>query len=1065
MMTIITGNSNAQSVNTTFGKNRVQYHDDFNAWWMYETENFVTYWYGKAKEIAKTTIQMAELDHDEIQNIMEHRFNDKIEIIVYLDVTDIKQSNIGLEETFVNDSKETKVYGNKMFVYFDGDHKRLREQIRKGTAAIYLNSILAGVNLQEIVQNAVLLNLPDWYTQGLIAYVGSYWNIEADDELRDLLIRKDDKYFDFKNLSTDYPKLAGHSFWYYLDQNYGKSSISNILYLTRINRNLESSFIYVLSQDFDTVIEEWQSFYRQKFSKELNVFESIDDKEITLKNKSHVPVSHLRLSADGKRLLYAYNDAGKYKVRLLDLESKNETLLFSYGYKNSFQETDYNYPKVEWSPNGLQVSVLYEDKDVIKLRRIILSDLSFEEKTIPVKIERIYSMSYLDGESYVFSASDNGNSDLFSFQWKTRQFEKITDDYHDDLDAVVAVFEGQKGILFSSTRESNLIEEEKLDTILPLDKFDIFFLPFNSKECRRLTFSPEFDERYPFVLDQKQISFISDHSGIRNRYVKAFDNESNGFASSNVSRNIIRHHSSSNNTSSIYTLYKDGSYKVFLDKVDVQKRVQAFVTSHRKETLPKEIVPLVLNEELIKEPMSDGLLFQSQFGDPEEIEPINGVEDKTSFFNFDLLTNEVNQDYKDVEAFVNARAVASRLKFKLVDFSSGFDNEVLFEGLESYIGDDKELVNQPMGIRFTGLIMDLFEDYKVEVGARYPTSLNGSEYYIKFDNNKKLIDKRFALYRRSKAANEVFGVFPSKLDKRVSFLGLSTFKYPFDIYRSISATGTLRFDRLFTKITEFEELQNPFTEERRLSLRLEYVFDNTLGVDVNILNGTRFKIYAEALNQFELKLADGFEFDASTGFTTIFGGDFRHYIGFGKWSVLALRATAATSLGNKRMMYYLGGMEGGLFASFNNDIPIPEGDNFAYKALAPHLRGFNNNIRNGSSYILGNVELRVPIIRQIMGNVKNNFFRNLMLTTFFDIGSAWHGASPYSDENPLNIVTVENPSVSVTANYFRDPLVMSYGMGLRSTLFGYYLKMDYGWGVETGEILSPRIHLSLGLDF
>ena len=67
-----------QSINTEFGKNRVQYHDDFNNWWQYETPNFITYWYGKARFIAQPVIQLAEIDHDEIQKVLEHRINDKI---------------------------------------------------------------------------------------------------------------------------------------------------------------------------------------------------------------------------------------------------------------------------------------------------------------------------------------------------------------------------------------------------------------------------------------------------------------------------------------------------------------------------------------------------------------------------------------------------------------------------------------------------------------------------------------------------------------------------------------------------------------------------------------------------------------------------------------------------------------------------------------------------------------------------------------------------------------------------------------------------------------------------
>ena len=51
----------AQSIATPFGKNRVQYHNDQYNWTRYETENFMTYWYGKSRNVAQTVIQIAEV--------------------------------------------------------------------------------------------------------------------------------------------------------------------------------------------------------------------------------------------------------------------------------------------------------------------------------------------------------------------------------------------------------------------------------------------------------------------------------------------------------------------------------------------------------------------------------------------------------------------------------------------------------------------------------------------------------------------------------------------------------------------------------------------------------------------------------------------------------------------------------------------------------------------------------------------------------------------------------------------------------------------------------------------
>ena len=156
-----------QGTQTTYGKNRVQYHRDFDEWMQYESDNFITYWYGEARNIGQAVVMMAEEEFNSVQNILEHRINDKIQIIVYTDLTDLKQSNIGSEETFTNIGGQTKIVGSKVFVYFNGNHKDLRRQVREGIASVYLDAMLFGSNLQEIGQNAVMINLSAWFKDGL----------------------------------------------------------------------------------------------------------------------------------------------------------------------------------------------------------------------------------------------------------------------------------------------------------------------------------------------------------------------------------------------------------------------------------------------------------------------------------------------------------------------------------------------------------------------------------------------------------------------------------------------------------------------------------------------------------------------------------------------------------------------------------------------------------------------------------------------------------------------------------------------------------------------------------
>ena len=1053
----------AQSINTKFGKNRVQYHDDFDKWDRYETENFVTYWYGKSRNIAHASIQLAELDHDDIQRIVEHKLNEKLELIIYTDLTDIKQSNIGNEEAFHNANNQTKIVGNKMFIYFDGDHNHLRKQIREGIAAIYIQSLVYGGNIQQQVQNSLLLKLPPWYSKGLISYCGEFWNPEVENQLRDVLGNQPYKYRRFDKLAADYPELAGHSFWYYMDQMYGKSTIANLIYLSRINRNLEESFYYIIGSEFEQVKLDWSEY----FFDGLNISQvekENKDNYIPIKNKRNYSITNVVMSPQGDSMVYILNDKGKYFVYLYDFKSKQSKKIFKGGTKNIFQETDYSYPLVSWHPSKPEISILYERRDIKYLRALELNSKGYKEQSIPGNFQRIYSFDYLTEDTYVFNASEDGYSDIYTYSVVGRSNTRLTRDYHDDLDISVATYRGEKGVLFSSTRTTNALLKEELDTILPIGNFDLYFLSIEDPKnlfLTQLTATPEISERNPLMLKDNVVSYLSNHTGTTQRFILDGDMS---YLNSKKQRGIVHHAVNADGGKYAYTYTLNQKNRIAQEAIKLNNKFKS--SGNNKPGQEAEFIPIFKFEDDFPE----GMKFQSEYEDAEESSNTDILEeDATSGFEkyFSNYFSESIQDGKRIVKFVPMRASAAMLRFKWFDIEFRADNEILFEGLESYTDIDNSLTGQPISARFSTKVKDLFEDYEVEAGIRIPGTFNGSEVFMYFDNNKHLFDHRFAFYRKTNTTVEDGTFFPITRYRSNAHLGLYRIKYPFDVYRSLSLTTTLRFDRLFFLTSDAATLNAPADREKRLSAKIEYIFDNSYESFVNIYKGTRYKFYAEAINQFDLSVTDGFEFDASNGFTSIFGFDARYYYPIYKNTILAFRGAGAASFGNKKMLYYLGGTEGALIRKFDQSIPVPSDSEYAYKVLAPNLRGFDNNIRNGDKYLLTNIELRVPILSTIgLDNIKVTFLRNLQVVGFLDGGLAWHGASPFADGNPINNATLERPpTIIVNVQYFRDPLVMGYGFGFRSTILGYFMKLDFAWGIETREIQDRKVYFSLGKDF
>ncbi|NJN77322.1 MAG: hypothetical protein HC803_02515 [Saprospiraceae bacterium] len=453
-----------QGAAVEFGKNRVQYHDF--KWWQYESENFITYWYDGGMSIGQSVVQMAELDYEEIRSILEYRINDKIEILVYTDLTDLKQSNVGNDETFMNISGTTKIVENKIFVYFDGNHVNLRKQIRQGTAQVLLNNMMFGVNLQEIVQNAVLLNLSAWFTNGLVNFVGedvsgqNGWNSTLDNRLKDLIISG--KINSFDDLVAVDETFAGHAFWYFVAQNYGKSTVSNLLYLARINRSVESGFLYVLGSTYTEITSNWFRFYQQRYlSDGTDRIAMAEDKFVTYKNKKNIPITQLKISPNGKYVAYVQNEIGKYKIFVQNVETGERTVIKKDGNRNVFQATDYNYPLLSWTADNQMLGVVFEQRDVIKLMTYNLDSKKSEIDNFPPRYDRILSIDFYDNRQMVMSALEDGYSDIYVYDIKTKGAKQITKDYHDDLKPAFVKIDGRKGIVFASNRTDSLLMTEK----------------------------------------------------------------------------------------------------------------------------------------------------------------------------------------------------------------------------------------------------------------------------------------------------------------------------------------------------------------------------------------------------------------------------------------------------------------------------------------------------------------------------------------------------------------------------------------------------------------------------
>ena len=812
MFLLLPGFGISQNLQTTFGKNRIQYHDDFDSWYLYETDNFITHWYGKSRYIGQTVMQMAEYDYYEIQNILEHRINDKIDIIVFVDETDVKQSNIGDEDAFISTSGKTKVSGNKIFVYFDGNHQNLRKQLREGIAHVYLNAILFGSNLQELVQNTISLKIPEWFKEGLISYIGKEWSIELDETLRFALNHK--RFKRFEKIANFYPSEIGHAFWDYIGKTYGKSTIANLLYLTRINKNPKKAFLYVIGIPYKQITKDCYEYYKELYNEEIKLVEDLDlKKRDRARVKRFQKITKVQYSPDNHYLAYVVNDLGKTKVMLWDVDRGSHRALMVTGSRNVIQSTDINYPILAWHHTRPQLMVIYEERDVIKTKLFDLARGDYIEDLLAPEYHRVFAADFISDEELILSASTDGYADLYRYSLKYRQSDRLTNDFFDDLDVQYVQSSHYHGVFFASNRITTLPNEGEIDTLLPIDQFDIYYLDLtsDSTSLKRITETYHINERNPVFIGQDRITLQSDETGIINQQVFSLEDQSS-FYLTNGAFNIRNSHSTDQRISFVYER-ENRSYMYSRNLADLNPVVPSLTQYHRNlypwlkrgdPSVTIEPGPKVTH--IIEDTTS--YLFQSEFEDPEEsvFEQLDIKDTEPASQESGLVTGSPIR-FRPLEKFEFSKMLASRLKFKFDRFYSNLDNSLLFDGLDTYAGTKRGFEFPPMGILLKASINDLFEDYEFEGGVRIPTSFSGSEYFLIFDNKKQRIDKRYALYRRSTLSDDNESNSNSRIHD-ISFIGLTQWRYPLDVYSSLRAQLTLRLDKRILLASDLNTLQS-----------------------------------------------------------------------------------------------------------------------------------------------------------------------------------------------------------------------------------------------------------------
>ncbi len=1061
----------------SFGKNKVQYFDYY--WSYYRFDDFDCYFNENGRDLAQFTAEYAMKKLKEIEDYFDYTLEKRLIFIIFNKNAEYKQSNIGLV-TFDEDSYNTggfsRIIKNKVMLYYEGDHVAFQRQIAAAITEVIINEMLYNADVKDRVSSSSNIYIPDWYLKGLINYVAFGWDYEAENRVKDGL--RSGKFKNINHLEYKDAIDAGQSFWRYIGKEYGDALIPNIIYLTKVYKNTDDGFLYVMGQNLKEVLKEWKKYYTAEYSEDKEL--PADDSKIIKKSRKEQIYQQVKISPGGDYIAYVTNDWGRKRIWLYDQATGKQKIIFKAEPRFE-QVTDNTYPVIAWHPNGKILTFISDEKADLVLYFYRINEKLTEKRNL-LYFDKVLDFSYSpEGSRLVFSAVKDGITDVYIHTIASGTNEQITRDIFDDLNP--SFLKDSPGeIIFSSNRMSDTLT----NTASPFEKlshtFDLFTYNIEKKNniLVRLAEGKYTDRFQGTGIARNKFAYIGDQNGIMNRYIANFDSSIsfidttthfryfiNSRAVSNYDRNILNQSVVTGTDSYGEVLFSKRKYilrKGLLSESSPVTGTDMLTTTFRKEKTKfytktdsiEQIRQWIIAEDKRRRDTLTKPIYE-YYSKKEPIDINHYIFEKEKQNYYDQLWRK---KYMDIDLDTGELKLPLIRIYETSFYNNYIANQVDFSFLNNsyqvYSGG-APYFNPGVNVLTRFGTLDLFENYRITGGFRFSGNFDSNEYLISIENLKGTFDKQLILHRQA-----FFSSDDSSLFKTFSHNVYLSYAKPLTPVLALKGTLSYRNDRHIFLATDIASLNYKSVSQHWASLKGEVIYDNTRKRSINIYFGTRFKVFGEYYKELTYKKSD----------MIVLGVDFRKYVRIHRELIWANRFAASTSFGPTKLIYYLGGVDNWMgylfnkYPMFDNSIPVTPNVNYGFQALATNMRGFTQNVRNGNSFALINSELRWPVVRYFAGHpLRSNFLNSLQVVGFGDLGTAWSGSSPWSGNNGYDTDKITSGPVSVNLDANRNPIVTGLGAGMRAQVFGYFVRADWAWGIENGYLLPKIFYLSFSLDF
>jgi Tol biopolymer transport system component len=1024
---------NAQFYNGSqqeYGKNTLQFDKKFS-WKSQDFQGYQIYFYAEEEKLVDYVSQKIQAEIENLETQFDFIFSQELEFVLFKSFSDMRQSNIGSSREEVETiGKNSLLVGSKSLIYYQSSHAELDIQIKKMLAENMLNQMLYGEKWSDVLLANPLSNHPAWFINGFISFYGQPWNAALDSKMKDAFLTG--RLDDFSILTDEDAILAGHAFWNYIQLMYGNDKLFQVVKMTEIAQHVDRSLRYVIGQNSQEILPEFGNYYKKIYLNDLTSQSDISFEKL----KFNLPKNHIYKnfapSPDGNKMALVDFYEGKTTIWLYDLTTFDKTKIYQFGVKlNRLQ--DYALPLLAWNPSGKLLSFFHETKGYLNFAFYDLENKELNSKKM-AQLDKVQAFDFAaDGTKLILSGVKNGQTDLYLLTIAGNALEQITNDIWDEHDPSFGL--NDEMIIFTSNRLNDTIFENIVNKKYENQLFDVFTLSLKKSKkvknkllvCNRITNTPFENETKPKLLEKNLYSFLSDKSGTMNIFL-AHEDSMILFVDSlihyqyqTIAKPIYQF-----STSIVDYQISDKNQQLFF-QVFQNSRFKSYQTAFSREVVGEVSISFFRKKELT--------LLESAWKKQQ-------------------LLNEKLKDSLKIESTkpqVNLYETNFSKELVLIQVNNGFLNAAY----QRFGGAGSKFNNSPLSILFQSTMTDFFEDFKIRGAMRIPTNFNAGEFLGILDVNKFKLDHEISIYRQSYSSINQNDYITKWTVNELKYKLILPITETFSWRNSIG----YRNDKQVFLATDKSTLEMPKIRFNQLSLKTELILDNATFLELNTWKGWRAKVFGEA----------ALIANKNEKWVFNFGLDIRNSKSFYKGITWVNRLAGAGSVGSAPIVYYLGGVDNWTIRpniSFDNNQALNTNQNYFFQTIATPLRGFIQNARNGNSFFVFNSEWRIPVFKVLSNHaVKNEFLRTFQWILFADAGCSWTGLTPFSSNNHFNTLSINSKPLEIQLFNSREPIVGGIGSGVRTKVFGYFIRFDLGWGIEDFQINKKPIgYFSIGYD-